>query len=350
MVRRAPGLLALAALLALFAGCGTEPASAPPTTAGDDPAAAPVDTAPTATQPTEPSWIWAGFEVMGYRTVTRQQILEPPPAELGTPFDPDMEALTRWCSQLQQRLDLAQTLCSPLRFADGKSYLVIDIVEHGDEARARFRDEPSGEVELATPEVRRLVEALGARQMALFQQGQAPGESADEGYLDYADEEMHGHVEALRRELAPHRLGLLEVIAQDGDFQKRAAAAQLLNWAGDVTDSIARVHGFLDDPQVLVRNNIARFMLHYVGQVEDPEVRRSVIRELAEQLGRPSHADRNKAVYGLLNIAQAVPGDRPAILAAAGEHLTELAERSLLINVRDPAAELLALLRGEESS
>ncbi len=297
-----------------------------------------------------PQWTWTGFEVVGQRTSTRDEILASPPVELGTPYDYDRDAIGAWCRELEERLDLHHARCSPVRFAGGEAYLVVNVVEKGDEHRTRLRPPPEGEVTLATAEIRELFEQLESRQWALFEQGKPPRESSDEGYLDYDDEEMHGYVVRLRELLPPHRENLFEVIARDRDAEKRGAAARLLNWAGDTAESIARVHPYLDDPSVLVRNNLARFMLHYVDQVESAEVRRSVIGALADMLERPSHADRNKAVYGLLNLAKARADDRAYVLEAAGESLERLAEQSILVNVRDPAQELLALARGEPAA
>lgn len=292
-----------------------------------------------------PQWTWTGFEVVGQRTLTREQIL----AAIGTPYQYDREAVDAWCRDLEQRLDLHYARCSPVRFADGDSFLVIDVVEKGDERRTRLRPPPEDEVTLANAEVRELFDRLESRQWALFEQGKPSHESSDEGYLDYDDEEMHGYARRLRELVPRHRANLFAVIARDRDAEKRGAAARLLNWAGETADSIARVLPLLDDPSVLVRNNLARFLLHYVDQVESAEVRRAVVDALAAMLERPSHADRNKAVYGLLNLAKARPEDRAHVLESAGESLARLAEQSILTNVRDPAKELLALLQGTPS-
>jgi len=292
-------------------------------------------------EPTAPQWRWADFEVLGYRTVTRAVILDPPPVELGTPIPEEERPWEPWCEELEERLDLHRARCSPVYFAGGDGYLVIDVIEKGDEERDHFRPEPEGEVEIPA-EVRRRFDALEARQMELFRTGTPPRESAEGGFLDYDEPRMHELVTELRELVPPLRERLLEAVATDADAEDRAAAARLLNWAGDVTDSIARVHRHLDDPSVLVRNNISRFTLHHVHRVESPEVRRSLVEVLCRQVARPSHADRNKALYSLLHLSQTFPGELPAIRAGCGEPIATLAERSVLGNVRDPAAELVA--------
>ncbi len=167
------------------------------------------------------------------------------------------------------------------------------------------------------------------------------------GFKDYDDPQLHALALRLRELVPDHRLALIDVIREDRDSQKRASAATMLHWGGDVADSIARVNACANDPTVTVRNNVTRFMLHYLDMVESPEVRTALIASLARQLRRPSHADRNKAVYGLLHIMQAFPADGPAIAAAAQEELRMLARDSVLFNVGDPARELIALLEGQ---
>jgi hypothetical protein len=105
-----------------------------------------------------PRWRWTDFEVLGYRTVTRAMILDPPPVELGTPIPEEERPWDPWCEELEERLDLHRAYCSPVYFAGGDGYLVIDVIEKGDEERGRFRPEPEGEVEIPA-EVRRRFDA-----------------------------------------------------------------------------------------------------------------------------------------------------------------------------------------------
>ena len=169
----------------------------------------------------------------------------------------------------------------------------------------------------------------------------------EQAYLSYPKDPA---TEKLARELAAktpaQRAALLEAVEFAANDEVRARAATLLNWAGDHTDSIRVVHTLLDDPSGLVRNNITRFMLHYVERVEDPELQASLVRVLLVQALRPSHGDRNKALYGLLYIAKTSDAARDLVLTEGRETIERLAEQSVLSNVGGIAKEILALETG----
>jgi hypothetical protein len=62
------------------------------------------------------------------------------------------------------------------------------------------------------------------------------------------------------------------------------------------------------------------------------------------QIAWPSHGDRNKGIYNLLEIAKAWPADRGYIRTHGGQSIRYLAENSIIFNVQPPAQELLALV------
>ena len=87
-------------------------------------------------------------------------------------------------------------------------------------------------------------------------------------------------------------------------------------------------------------------MLFHLGRVEDRALLREVVASLARQLARPSHGDRNKALYGLAAVLDAAPELEPFVEERAGAWLRRLAEQSVLSNVGGVAVELLGRLRG----
>lgn len=319
-------------------------AAAPPVGAQAEPAAAEKKETEEETR-----WHWTDFEIIGQRDHGRDEIVELLPVELGEPYDDDPELFERCAERLEAELDVASASCSAVRFFDGKAYLLVEIIAKGEESRAEFRPTPEGAVE-ADAEIFELQTQLMDRLSSNFRHGREIGEHMEDGYLDYRDPEMHAIVEKLRRLAPPHREDLVCVIAEDADPARRARAAWLLNWAGDEAKSIAEVHAYLDDPSGLVRNDVSRFMLHYLEKVEDEEVLRGVIDSLARQLERPGHGDRNKAVYALAAVLEAHPDTAPYMRERAGEWLRRLADQSVLMNVGEPAQKLLADLERQAPS
>ena len=298
-----------------------------------------------------PEWRWHDFEVNGYRSVSRDAILEHIPLERGTPYATDFEQWAEWQEDLINAFDFHHVFVSAVRFPDQKAYLTIDVVERDEADRVDFRDAPTGHVE-APPDVFALGRQLEALKDSLFNQGRPLRESvAKGGYLDFDNPEAHRLAQRLVEITAAHRATLVRIIKEDADgYNKRARAARLLNWAGDIEQSIIDVHRLVDDPDMTVRNNITRFMVHYIDQVDSLETAEAITRSMYVQLRRPSHPDRNKSIYALLHLARANVQVRPFMLDLAGATIQRVADQSILSNVQDPALELIELLQATGAS
>lgn len=290
------------------------------------------------------TWRWENYEVIGYEKLSRADVLQNLPINIGDEYVEDQQLWASWCSELKHKLALPYTYCSAIRFIDFKAYFVIDIVEKGQERRIQFRPNPTQDIELADAEVREVYTKLYDRLWSLFNRGIPVKEMAEKGYLDFDDPEMHDLVVTLIKLVPPHRQNILEVLRGSRDSQKRADAANLLNWLLGPERNIEIIYKYLDDPNFVVRNNVSRFMLHYFTFVKNNWVRKRVIRSLAVQLSRPSHMDRNKAVMGLLEIARVFPEDCKTIRRYAFDWIAKVANQSILSNVKDPAVTLLELI------
>ena len=287
-------------------------------------------------------WKWVGFEVMGQKSVERSEILKNIPLKVGDNYEEDFKQWEAWCSTIQEEFNFFYIGCSSVRYSDFKAYFVIDVVENGEEQRIQFREAPNEEVELASPTVLKLYDDLYERFWKLFEMGTPPIESKENGYLDFSDGEMHGIVLKLIEIVPQYRENILRVLESDRNAQKRMTAANLLNWTvNDLEKTIATVHSLLNDPISGVRNNISRFILPFVENVQSKEVRGAIIDSLIIQLNRPTHADRNKAIYSLLKISEVFP-EELLYIKEKGKNLIEyLALNSILSNVRSPAQALL---------
>ena len=289
-------------------------------------------------------WKWFGIEIFGNKIFSRSEVLSFVPLEIGTNYIENSFLWNKWCDEIKTNFNFIYARCSAVRYSDLKAYFVIDVVENGDESRLSFRKNPEKTVPLVNNEILQTYDKLRKRMWYLFEQGIPAIEDSSEGYLDYSDNEMSDNVKSLIKLVPPFRENLLEVIKFDKDSKKRAKAATLLNWAFDTETSIASVYKYLNDPSLLVRNNISRFMLHYYDKISVRDVRKGVIKMLAKQLFWPSHGDRNKAIMGLLEIALKKPQDRQYIKQMASKGIRLLASDSILSNVKDPALQLQKLL------
>lgn len=291
----------------------------------------------------ETRWRWTAFEIVGQVTTDRDAVAAAIPLPIGAPVPEDGTPWVEWCAGLAAKFDLHALSCAPVWMFDGRAYLVVEIVERAEAARAEFAPPPAGDVEL-DPELAALYERLQARFHENFREGREMSERSDAGYLDYGEPGMHEIVIALHEKVPPHKATLVRALAQDRDPEDRARAATLLHWAPDKEASIAAVHRHLDDPSSLVRNDISRFMLFYLAGLRSAETRRAVLPSLARQLGRPSHGDRNKALYCLQAVLHGAPDLAPQIREAAGPWIDRIAKQSVLENVGGVARELASEL------
>lgn len=296
-------------------------------------------------------WKWVGFEVIGNHKASKADIVAQIPIKVGDKYKEDPASWQKWCADLKTKFKFHFTHCSTVRYVNFDAYFVVEIVEAGYEYRNQFRAEPLADIPFASPEILDLYEQLYKRLWDLFNQGKAVNETTDKGYLDYADAEMHTVVEKLAQLVPKYRNNLLEVLEKDKDINKREKAANLLNWTvNDLAETVVKANRLLDDPSGLVRNNISRFTSHFIDKVQSEQDRQSLIDHLFVQLDRPSHGDRNKAIYNLLFIAQKFPGDRPYIKEKGAALITSISQFSVLDNVRDPAIEVTKLLSDSQNS
>jgi len=297
------------------------------------------------------SWIWTGVEIVGQNRVTRDKILSqtPLPIVVGEKYTQNLSSWSKWCSSIKKNFSFSYTRCSSVRYSDFQAFFVVNIVDKGEEHRSKFRAPPRETIALANEDILDTFDSLQKRMWALFEQGVAPKESVTNGYLNYDDKEMSHYVLRLNKLVPNYRENLLDVLKNDKNIEKRGKAATLLNWASDTNDSINEIYVLLDDPSSLVRNNITRFMLHYFSQIKQNIKKYSIINSLALQLERPSHGDRNKAIYGLLKIAKSDASLIPKIKEHAIKEISHIAKHSILSNVRDPAIELSKLIQNYNS-
>jgi hypothetical protein len=289
-------------------------------------------------------WKWTDFEIVGNRTVSRADIARAIPLKLGEVYVEDPAQWRGWCDDLVRKFGFHYAECSPLRFLDFRTYLTVNIVEKGEEYRTRYRPAPTGTVAIKDPEVFALNDRLMARLFELFDKGINAGEHLNGDFVDFKDPQMHDLVLQLVKRAPLVRDNLIAIVGGHPDGSVRAKAAWSLCWARSPADSIARVFTFLDDPATLVRNDVSRFMSHWVDLVSDPKLQKPLLDVLVLQMKRPSHADRNKSLINLYLYLRAQPGAIPYFKSIGQTELDHIAANSVLENVGDTAKALQKLV------
>lgn len=290
-------------------------------------------------RPPEPDtpFVWRDFEIMGVERVSRAEIIDAIPLELGAEFSGErQDEWDRWAEAVRTKFGFDEVHITRLKwFPDHSVYLVVDIVEPGRDGASRFRPQPTGAATIP-PEVyqpyKRLVDLWLSRRA---------GERMEGEYKTFNDDELNELAHKLYTLASPHRERILTVLRDSADDEHRADAALLLNWVGDPAGVVPRVIALLDDPSADVRNNITRYALPYVRRMDDLELVNAVASALIKQMAYPSHGDRNKAISGLMMLAKRHPEIRDRVLREAGDRLRVIAETSVIPNVAGPARSLL---------
>ena len=285
-------------------------------------------------------WRWAGVEYVGPDSLPKATVLQALGVELGAPIPDDavLELVDR-CRAMVAAGTAPAADCTVLRFGDRRAFALVSVP---DGTAVPDRAAPSGPSAYPDP---RLVELLVARIAAgqrLFEAGDvaAQAESWEPGYLTWADPGMAAMAEELHALAVPHRQALVTLVLDAAEWEVRAKAATLLNWVGAPEQVAPAVAPALSDPDLIVRNNVSRYLLHVVDRVEDPDARRTLAEALAVQLQRPDMADRNKALFGLSGLA-ASDSDPTWMRPLVAERARRIAQTSILPNVSGVAATLL---------
>jgi hypothetical protein len=300
-----------------------------------------------------PNWNWCGYEIHGNHQIDTKRLLRSlPKRRLGRRIDEDTESLVESAGErLQTKFRLPQAQGRLVRLIDRGSFKaigVIDVVEKGDEHRCSYRTINGREITLANNEILAVYNQLSERRELLFNQGTPPYEIYSSDFLDlFNDSECHQLCLQLSQLVPAYRKNILEVVEYHHNELTRATAANLLCWTRfELEGAIAATHWLLDDPSDEVRNNISRFMLPYVDRIYGAHIKHPLIHNLLVQLNRPSHVDRNKALYCLLAITKRSGFlDRRYIKERGSKLIERVASTSLLPNVRQPAQDILALLK-----
>jgi hypothetical protein len=142
---------------------------------------------------------------------------------------------------------------------------------------------------------------------------------------------------------------LAQVLRQDADDKKRAAAAYLLAYAATPQKSVELLVPSTRDSHSLVRNNVLRVLMATQKAAERPLVDIAVV---VDALGMPETTDRNKAsalLKALLDDLKPaeLKAQRASLIKQVGPALVAMASLQQPNN-RDYARDILQKLSGEK--
>lgn len=291
--------------------------------------------------------VWGETEVIGLEKMPREQVLAQLPIQPGSRVDQKEKEMLRWCERVR-RLPLAAVSCTGTVIGEELHY-VVEVVESPD-AKLRLQAATGAPVSDKLPgEIRKLLSHREYRIQEMAAEGTAPIEGVTpSGVVIGEDSELRMYDVQIRDACIGRRETLIAMVL-DGHNGERRIAAQLLAWAGEPEESIARVHHRLLDPDGEMRNLIGRLILTFADRIRDPEIAEGVANSLLAQLALPTLTDRTKALGGLGKLLARHPELHARLREVAQAPLEKIARESVLPTIGGEARGLLNLLNRVEA-
>ena len=290
---------------------------------------------------------WAGIEVIGSQSLPAKKIRELLPIRIGDTFiAADAKHYKNLCIDIiRKNTAFDETTCSILWYGDETVFLIVDLLDKNSINVFRKIPKKKAPVSKIPNELNLLYEKWNSHASTLMSSGNFPIENFDNDFRDFEDPILHGFALKLRAMATKYNNNLLDIIHYSEDNIERQKAADLLSW-GRVVDNIHFIieWNLLNDPDITVRNNIARSFLHFVHRANDQILLKNLIKGYCAQAKLPTHLDRNKALLSIKEILEAHPKLISAISFECKSNITYLSEASIVENVKDPAKDILAIL------
>jgi len=278
---------------------------------------------------------YAGIEFYGSSQITKMELEKLLGLRKGDSFQSVNQAVIRLDKKLEER-HLKNTV-ELVQAPPDEVFVVVDIVDsYKDQIPVRQLSFPH-HITLTTEKPLALLEQLHDRLATVTAQGRNWTENYKEGIKYFSDEPANQIVDDILKYAPSMRKELLTVAACDPDNMRRANSIELLNWAGNVPETSALLINTLDDSDVIVRANTARYLFPRLDMLGDDFPYPQLIMALSRQMRRPSHEDRSKALYCLLSIAKLHPPLAVPMKQIDQEKVLQLEQATVLPTIKAPA-------------
>lgn len=226
----------------------------------------------------------------------------------------------------------------------GEYYVVVDVAETGYSSKTinrRLID--SHHIYMQNEKPMELLLQLKARMQKLVDEGRPTSERYQDGIRLFGDAPCLNFAESLMKSLEGQSPYIFKILASDPNGERRALAADLLNWCVDPVGNCAELIPALDDSDVRVRMAASKYIWARMDMLPGEFPYQELVDGLSRQLGRPSHHDRIRALAALIALAKH-DGDSITMIKRADESkLNELASNSIIPSVQNAAKQLLSI-------
>ncbi|MBC7998014.1 MAG: hypothetical protein IAF58_08735 [Leptolyngbya sp.] len=235
-----------------------------------------------------------------------------------------------------------------VRGENNEIYLAVDIVGEDNDTPVRHLESPH-QVEFRSEMPVELLGKLHTRLDLLDSEGRPPSDEVRDGLKFYSDEPCNQIVKDLMRFGPDMREELLTLIDHDPSAVRRSNAVELLNWAGDVPDTLLRLLPAVDDIDVGVRTLATRYIFSRLSMLPDNFPFEEIADVYSRDLTRPSHQDRSKSLIVLLALARQRPNLLRQIREQNAKRISYLKERSQIPTIKLACAQLEKLFARQDA-
>ena len=212
-------------------------------------------------------------------------------------------------------------------------YVSVDILGDETEMPSRILQDPH-QVNFRSQEPVQLLEKLHARLDFLEAQGRPASEEMRDGVKYYSDEPCNQIVKELIRHCEPMREELIYLIHHDPNAVRRADAAELLSWAGEIPDTAMKLLPAVDDVDLNVRTIVTRYLFKSLPLLPDDFPYADMVDVYSRDLARPSHDDRSKSLYMLLALLKKRPELVRQVRSLDDKRIQQLRNRSVVPSIK----------------
>ncbi len=284
---------------------------------------------------------YGGLEFLGSSLISRVELEKLLHLKNGASYESGYKAVEKLRQNFEKRAFKADVEL----VNDGSNYYVtVDPIETGfkNTHTSRRLIEPH-HIYMKNEKPFALFQDLNTRLEKLALEGRPASERYQDGIRLFTDVACLNLAERMMKQLQGQKPYLFEILASDPNGERRAQAAELLNWTPDPISNCKELIPALDDSDLRVRMAAAKYIWARAGMLPDTFPFDSLLEALSRQLTRPSHHDRVRALAALLALAKRDGDSITGIKTFDEAKLKEIAENSVIPSVQDLCKQLLAL-------
>jgi hypothetical protein len=292
---------------------------------------------------------WAGIEVIGTDAATAEKIRTLDIVTIGSTFK--AQKAKHYCEKckkiIRSKTKFKNAYCGLVWYGDQTAYLTVE-TEGKQIHNNLLRTIPENQNAIVKiPEELNEVFLKWESRMSALMFSRNLDKSTDSN-----DPLLHELEVKLSKLVPTYNHTILDVIHYSPDVIERQKAAQLFTWSNHA-ENLPHVleWDLLLDPHPGVRNDVARSFSSSMEKIKDEELLKKLMPVYCKQAALPSHTDRNKALYSILNIIKT----HPNLISTLNENIpckkniTYISNVSILENVRDPAKDILKIIKNADT-